>query len=310
LSREEAAADQARIRAAEQAQKAIEDQIKSLEMQRDMFEMTTTQATLYRISLMDGVTPAQLELAAAILETIEAQEADAASRERGLAITESVKTAVEKYAETLEELSTLLVAGAINQETYNRAVVGAVETFNKSTEEAGDGFADLQRAIEGWGRSSADAFAEMAMGSKASFSDLINSMIRDMIKMAAYQAIFGPLFAGMGSVFSGGTFSSGVESFRVGRRAIGGRVGAGGMYEVNERGPEMLSVGNRQFLRMGKQSGLVSPDGGSGGSVVVSIDARGADAQLLTALPPMLNQWAQAIKSDIAMSQQRQRAIA
>ena len=45
-----------------------------------------------------------------------------------------------------------------------------------------------------------------------------------------------------------------------GGRAAGGPVSAGKMYEVNERGiPELLSVGGRQFLMMGSDSGAVVP---------------------------------------------------
>lgn len=51
-------------------------------------------------------------------------------------------------------------------------------------------------------------------------------------------------------------------------RAFGGPTVAGGMYEVNERGPELLTVANRTFLMMGDQSGKVTPMSGSntGGS--------------------------------------------
>ena len=115
-------------------------------------------------------------------------------------------------------------------------------------------------------------------------------------------------FAGFGSVLSGGTFSAGVSSF--GKRAIGGRVGPGSINQVNERGTELLTLGNKQFLLNGRQSGMITPSDRVAGDISIAIDARGADAQLLTALPPMLNQWAQAIKSDIAMAQYRQRAIA
>lgn len=51
-----------------------------------------------------------------------------------------------------------------------------------------------------------------------------------------------------------------------GGRAHGGPVGAHGIYEVNEPGgPEMLTVGGRNFLLMGNRSGYVDPLDGSGG---------------------------------------------
>lgn len=57
-------------------------------------------------------------------------------------------------------------------------------------------------------------------------------------------------------------------SFFGGGRATGGNVLAGKFYEVNENirrdGPETLSVGGRQFLMMGNQSGTVTPNRGGG----------------------------------------------
>jgi len=52
--------------------------------------------------------------------------------------------------------------------------------------------------------------------------------------------------------------------------AVGGNPKAGMFYEVNERGPEMLSYGGRDFLMMGNQGGKITPNhmlGGGGGNV-------------------------------------------
>src|SRR5690606_77945 len=43
-------------------------------------------------------------------------------------------------------------------------------------------------------------------------------------------------------------------------RANGGPVSAGSIYRVNERGPELLTVGGNDYLMMGKQSGRVTPN--------------------------------------------------
>jgi hypothetical protein len=45
--------------------------------------------------------------------------------------------------------------------------------------------------------------------------------------------------------------------------ASGGPAGAGGLYQVNERGPELLTVANKTFLMMGDQPGKVMPTGDS-----------------------------------------------
>ncbi|MBF3820831.1 phage tail length tape measure family protein [Burkholderia pseudomallei] len=63
---------------------------------------------------------------------------------------------------------------------------------------------------------------------------------------------------------TGGGETSGMTSLfgllgMVGGMAAGGPVGAGSLYEVNERGPELLTVANRTYLMMGDDSGRVTP---------------------------------------------------
>ena len=73
---------------------------------------------------------------------------------------------------------------------------------------------------------------------------------------------------------AGGASSGGFWSTALGwagslfGRASGGFAGAGNAYNVNENGPEMLTVGNRSVLMMGNQSGNITPMR-SGGSTIV-----------------------------------------
>lgn len=159
---------------------------------------------------------------------------------------------------------------------------------------AKDQFEDLKSTIEGWGRESADAIADFAMGGKTSFKDMIDSMIKDLLRMMIYQNITKPLASsvsgvisglfsggsGGGEMFAGGAWSSPAGEFTggglgVGGRASGGPVSAGKMYEVNERGiPEILNIGNRQFLMMAGRNGYVEPSSGGatgGNSLSISI---------------------------------------
>ncbi len=63
-----------------------------------------------------------------------------------------------------------------------------------------DGFADLKDAIEGWGRDSARAIVDFALTGKASFSDMIQSMISDMAQMMLYQTVLRPIFGKVSSM--------------------------------------------------------------------------------------------------------------
>jgi hypothetical protein len=56
-----------------------------------------------------------------------------------------------------------------------------------------------------------------------------------------------------------------------GTRATGGSVSAGSVYQVNEKGPELLNVAGRQYLMMGNQGGSVTPNSQIGGGNTVHL---------------------------------------
>ena len=126
--------------------------------------------------------------------------------EGGKRVFDATRTPMEALNAELKELAELYEQGAISADTFGRAVEqaedGLGEKIKKVKEEGKDQFADLKQAIEGWGQSSADVFAEFAISGKASFSDLANSIIKDLIKMAAYKAVFEPMFRAISSISS------------------------------------------------------------------------------------------------------------
>lgn len=63
----------------------------------------------------------------------------------------------------------------------------------------------------------------------------------------------------------------------IGGRAIGGPVSGGGLYRVNEQGPELLSVAGRQYLMVGDQGGEVTP---------IASGARGGDTHINISVAP------------------------
>ena len=142
-------------------------------------------------------------------------------------IFDATRTPFEKYATTMEKLNELLKSGAIDQDTYGRASKQALADMNNAVEKTKDGFEELQQAIEGWGKDSAEAIVDFAMTGKSSFSDMIQSMIKDLAKMILYQQIMKPL-AGAISSFAGSLFRvDGLTSIPVGVgvRHKGGLVG-------------------------------------------------------------------------------------
>lgn len=169
----------------------------------------------------------------------------------------------------IDTLNELLIAGKVNAEEYNAAFSKIQESLNsargidsgdKLSKMADDGkkaFADLQRAVEGWGRRTSDVFAEVVTGGKASWRDLIQSMIREAISLSAYKAVFGPLFAaigaGIGGFFGGG---AGAKGF-FGGSALGNAFGPGGLIPFAAGGV----VNSPTMFRFANGTGLMGEAG-------------------------------------------------
>lgn len=105
-----------------------------------------------------------------------------------------------------------------------------------------------------------------------SLKSAVDSFADTLFQLAASN-IAEQIFGGAGSNqggSAGGGWAALLGSFFGGGRANGGPVEANGLYRVNERGPELLTVGNRDYLMMGGQSGSVTPNRGGGGLTQVN----------------------------------------
>lgn len=169
---------------------------------------------------------------------------------------------IAEYEKQKQALRDALQIGEIDTSQFEEAMAKIDESITKLTEDGKDKFKDLERAIDGWGKNSAKALADFVTEGKASFGDLARSIINDLLQMAIYQNITGPLFKSLGGE---GGFLSDIGSALGfgGGRATGGPVVPGQYYVVGENGPEVLVPG---------MSGTVIPNGGGGGmGLVVNI---------------------------------------
>lgn len=200
----------------------------------------------------------------------------------------ATRTAAETYALEMERLSALLKSGAIDQETFNRAAeksreilesqsTDAVKGFSSAIKSYLEGVEDMASQVEslttGVLSGLEDAFVSFATTGKASFSDLAQSIIADLLRIAVRQNITGPLASGLQSAL-GGTSGAGLFSGLFGGStgtvgtttgatiglAEGGYTGPGAKYDVagvvhrgeyvfDAAATRTLGVGNLERLR-------------------------------------------------------------
>lgn len=202
---------------------------------------------------------------------------------------ERIEAMVTPFQDVISALS--LEAEAITrtaeqQEIYNQQKLAGVDAMSEEGRAIEEMVKANGRLAESYGfindakTDLADAFTDFVTGAKSAkeaFGDFADSIYKRAIQLLADKAV-----EALFSAFSGtGTSSAGsgaggwgqlFSSLFGGARAMGGGVNSGQMYRVNENGPEMLSVGSRDYLMMGSQSGRVTPShmmGAGGGNTTI-----------------------------------------
>lgn len=214
--------------------------------------------------------------------SLEAAAKAAADLQAILGRTQSGQLAALEQQQLL--LNDALVEGKISAEQFTEAfevldvernqVLGRTkESFTGIADAGTKAFRDLEAAVRGWGNQFTDTLADMVMSGKAAFGDLIDAIIRDLLRMQIQARITAPLFGalnqGLNSLFGGGGGAAMAQpGLRLPARAAGGPVAGGSAYLVGERGPEVF---------VPTQSGMIIPNRGSMGvtmNLQVNVDAR------------------------------------
>jgi hypothetical protein len=170
-------------------------------------------------------------------------------------IFDETRTAAEKYGIELKKLNDLKASGALDSDTYARAMEALKETTDDATEKAKALNAEFE-----------STFANIVTGAKSgeeALADLFNSFA-DQLARSAFQGLNNGLFGqgGIGAVLA---------PLFGGARAGGGPVLAGRSYMVGESGPEMVTMGGNGYVT---SNAALRSAVGAGGGPVIQIDAR------------------------------------
>jgi len=156
----------------------------------------------------------------------------------GKQITEDMKTPSEKLGDTISNLNMLLEKGAIDWETYSRAVFKAQDDFDTATnnmkEDADELSIFMEEAFKGMQSSVSDFFTDVIERKFTSFKHGLQSLtaafVRTVNRMVAEWLA--------AKVLTGGFNLFGYKPPTA--RAAGGPVSAGTPYLVGEAGPELF----------------------------------------------------------------------
>lgn len=220
-------------------------------------EQTAQYAALYTQKLRLAALDRELDKAS--------QEADANERQAfqqkvemfntQKALWDESRTPIEKMANRMEYLDKQLRLGIIDWDTYGRLMMQAADIgFPELADKGKSAFEEIKDAMRNWGSDFTNVMADMVMFGKGSFTDLANSIIRDLIRIQIQKSITDPL------VKAGTSYLDSVFGSSPTGKAVGGSVQAGQPYMVGERGPEMF---------IPSQSGSIVPNGDMAGSGVV-----------------------------------------
>lgn len=206
------------------------------------------------------------------------EQADAVKK-----IFEDTRTPLENYIERIQNLQMVLGKGLIDPDTFSRSVGLASEELKKFTEKGKSDIDLLIEAINGFGNEFTSTLTEAFMTGKLNFTDMVNSIQRDIIRMMIKKNITDPSVSFLTDLFKG-----------FGARALGGPVSSNTPYMVGERGPEL-------FVPNG--AGNIVPNnklGGGGVTVVqnINIDSRSDRASIMAAM----NQAKEQAKAEIYRS--------
>ena len=147
---------------------------------------------------------------------------------------------------------------AYTAEELERIVKG-IAGIKEAAKDGEDAFANLQRATERWGEEAIDTFLDFVTTGKASFKDLVDSILRDLLRIVIRQQLVTPLLNTLfGAAGSGGGGMFGSIGAGIASSAAGGQVKSAGASIVinNNVGAAYGDAGLAKALEQTKRATL------------------------------------------------------
>lgn len=206
-----------------------------------------------------------------------------------------------EYDRSLETINALVLEYEERQQLIDELDKNFALKTENLAKNGVDSMAELQRAVEGFGQSAGDAFVDFAFKGEASVSNLVDSILQDLARLAIKRSITDPIFS---AVDGSGIFDGLAGAFGGlfgGARATGGPVDPSKFYLVGEKGPELFSPSS---------AGTIIPNDFSGGgtsyNVSVSVDASGGKVQGDTAAAGELGRKIEGAVRQVLLQEKRQ----
>ncbi len=189
-------------------------------------ELLTMQVrTKLQVGANDQLSESIIALISSIIQKKQSVENDNKLMQEAIALNQQMLAPQALYLEQQRHLNEVMATGELSVAAFNQALHENREAFE--TAQYGQYFADLSEGVEqlksatnSWASQFTDKLVDLAMTGKASFKDLADSIIRDMMRIAIQQTIMQPLMASFG------------------------------LYPINELRPETLSMNGKDYLMM------------------------------------------------------------
>ncbi len=266
---------------AAQVYQQVENAIQRISRDVLTFGMSDEERMLFDIEVM-GATPEQLARAERLLgirrqqlateKELKEQEEQRARENRVIEQLNMEIEALGKSSQWIARRNALLDAGVEAESDMGRAILETVDLLY----EQGEAVRTQIEVMDAFRYEMGGALADVISGTKSlkdAFLDMLDSISRRISQIVADRLIE-QMFGGMGAASTGssGGWLAALGSLFGGGKASGGWAKPNTIYEVNERGLEMATVGGRDYMQTGDQPVQITPNHrlGSGGTNVTN----------------------------------------